>query len=267
MPVFERVADQVKGVTGFTEFFPYIFDHSDNSILMYHSVGEAEQWGNVSTERFRSDLAYVAEHFEVVDLPDVISTANSTKKVAITFDDGFRNFYSNALPVIEDLNVPATVFVTLGFVAGNETPRIRDSLQARGQDVALTEAHLLELRDHPLVTIGNHTRTHPNLSELSERECYDEIAGAKSELEDLVGATIDRFSYPYGRFNPTVKSVVDETHELAVTTMHGHVTAKSDRTCLPRVAGHLDERLFRLQMTDVSGTVMDVLRRHGLQSA
>ena len=81
---------------GFSRWLP----NASNAILTYHSVGDPGKYGNVSPERLRRDLRYLIEAFEVVDLPDVLRAPTSgSKRVAVTFDDGYENFYTYALPL------------------------------------------------------------------------------------------------------------------------------------------------------------------------
>jgi len=214
-----------------------------DSILMYHSVGNESEYGNVSTDRLRRDLAFLTEQFEVATLKD-LTCDERAGRVALTFDDGFLNFYTDALPIIEEYGVPATVFVVTNAIDNQET-----ELNA---DETMSHSELAELVDHDLVTIGNHTRTHPVLTEVDEEATLrEEIIDAKEELRDRLGIAAEMFCYPGGHHNQRVTDIVRESHELAVATENN--STFSDRYRLPRIVAHLSEVHVRWELSPFGG--------------
>ena len=92
------------------------------------------------------------------------------------------------------------------------------------------------LAHHPLVRIGSHTRHHVSLPDCDPRRQRAEIEGAHRELEDLLGRRIDRFAYPYGRYDRCAREIVEALKiDLACTTVAGLATACSPRSELPRL--------------------------------
>jgi peptidoglycan/xylan/chitin deacetylase (PgdA/CDA1 family) len=223
------------------EFSELVPDES-NAVLMYHSVGEPEQYGNVSPSRFRKTLTYLEETYEIVDLPEVLS-GGSRKKVALTFDDGWENFYRHALPVLREFDVPATVFLVSEYI---------DS------DPMLSISQIEELIQEPLVTIGNHTRTHPYLSRIGNHKALeDQILGAKEDLEQRFDITVSRFSYPRGDLTRKSAKLVYESHDIGTTTMprvvsDRYLDEELGQALVPRIPGHVNESRLQWELTDAS---------------
>lgn len=88
-------------------------------ILMYHRVIENPQLPGISPALFEAQLQYIQKRFNIVSLNELLSNISEKQKpyqLAITFDDGHRDFYTNAWPILRRLNIPATLFVTTGFI-------------------------------------------------------------------------------------------------------------------------------------------------------
>lgn len=235
-----------------------------NVIVEYHSVGAPGRYDNVSVSRFRRDIAYLNERYEIVDLATAVATEADEKRVALTFDDGYANFYTDAYPVIREFDVPATLFVNAGLVGGRH-PELLQRYRADPSDLTkvdnsrptvrpedmLTEAQLRELTVDERISIGNHTKHHADLSTIDDEETLrEEIIGGKEQLESMLGTTVDRFCYPYGRFSNESVSLVRTTHDLAVASKPGLIRPRTDRYALPRVSARTNEARFRCNLTD-----------------
>lgn len=158
-------------------------------ILTYHSIGYRAHEMNVTPEDFAEQMAWLAAHTPVIPLAEA---ANGGKGVAITFDDGYRDNLTHALPVLERHGFPATVFVVSGCL-GAALPRDPDP--ETGRILAPDEIQTLRQRG---IAIGGHTRTHPRLAALPPEAQAAEISGCKADLEAILGESIDAFAYPYG---------------------------------------------------------------------
>jgi peptidoglycan/xylan/chitin deacetylase (PgdA/CDA1 family) len=202
-----------------------------SAILMYHAVGEPGAFANVSVERFERDLAFLTERYRVAPLETLVDVATPPTEptVAITFDDGFASVYEHALPLLRAYDAPATVFALAGDPRPGEPTIDADRL--------LTDAQLRDLATDDLVTIGNHTVSHPDLSTVDSPDRLEtEIVGAKATLEDRLGIDVDLFSYPYGTLSPAALERVRASHRAAVTTHSRPLSAAPDRHRLPRIS-------------------------------
>tara|TARA_Y100000996_G_scaffold397470_1_gene364539 strand:+ start:256 stop:1215 length:960 start_codon:yes stop_codon:yes gene_type:complete len=96
-------------------------------ILLYHRVADVEsdpQQLCVSQENFHSQINYIKQHYEILklsDLKEILITKHIPKNgLIITFDDGYEDNFKNAKPILEEFNVPATFFITSGFIGENK---------------------------------------------------------------------------------------------------------------------------------------------------
>ncbi len=210
-------------------------------ILMYHSISSN------SSSQFRP-FAALAEHFEehisfiqergyrfwtvsgLLDAlkrdPEVAQTA-----VVITFDDGFEDFYSAALPILMRHGATATLYVVTGSVGGTSTWLLKSG---EGSRRMLDWRQLTEIRDLG-IEIGAHTFTHPQLDCIPASQAKEEITGSKHALEDKLGIAVRSFAYPYGFYNKPVRSLVDEAgYDSACAVRYAMSSAADDRFALSR---------------------------------
>ena len=145
-------------------------------------------------------------------------TANG---VALTFDDGCETDLITAAPLLEEFGFQATFYVTVGF------------LRKRG---FLSRPQLRELAETGL-EIGCHSMTHPYLTDLPDGALQNEIAGAKKELEDVVGRSVDHFSCPGGRWDERVVQAARQAGYASMATSQiGLNSSHTDPFALRRVA-------------------------------
>lgn len=199
-------------------------------ILMYHNVGFPPKEGRLSSlyvtpRMFRFQMWYLrAAGFRVVSLKDVLDFVNGKDKeeklVALTFDDGFQDFYDNAFPVLQQYNYPSTVFV-VADMAGMEN--LWDYKETGIKKRLLGWDRIIEMKDKG-IAFGSHTKTHPFLSRLSEEEMTAEVEGSKRNLEKRLNLPVEFFCYPYGDYNAMVlDSVKKAGYSAALTTKRGFV--------------------------------------------
>ena len=249
----ERTTAAADGRLGVSRLVP---DTSD-AVIMYHSVGDPEKYGNVGIDRLRRDVEYFTDRYDVVDLPGVLDGDTGGKQIALTFDDAFGNFYRNALPILREHDVPATLFVTAGFVGGDDADRLMEChlLDDVDGDTMMSDGELCEVGRESNVTLGNHTMTHPDVSEIADDgERHREIIGAKRELERRFGVEIRRFCFPYGGVDRRSLDLVKEGHDVAVTARPGLVPGEVNGDgayLLPRLHGHQSDALLRWDATDL----------------
>jgi len=161
--------------------------------------------------------------------------------IAVTFDDGYLDNYTFAIPACVERGIPVTLFVAwepLGSTA------------FRGGLPMMTRQHVRELAALPGVTIGSHTLTHPKLPRLSPEAQRAELVGSRAVLEDWLGRRVDCFCYPFGHHDDgTVALTRAAGYKLAVTTKVGSLRA-SDPFRIPRVPVNLfSDPVFGATMT------------------
>lgn len=194
-------------------------------VLMYHNIwippkGVSLKSLYVTPRMFRFQMWYLkTSGFNVVSLYEILSFINgknSPKRlVAITFDDGYQDFYDNAFPVLKTYKFPSTVFLVSDLVG-------KESLwDSRGKERLLHWDSILEMKDAGVV-FGSHSKTHPFLSKLSWNELKDEIRDSKIMLEERLKNPVDFFCYPNGDYdNRVLETVAAAGYKGAVTTKRG----------------------------------------------
>jgi peptidoglycan/xylan/chitin deacetylase (PgdA/CDA1 family) len=170
-----------------------------NSVLVYHSISSPVEPlpGDIDIcpENFASQLAWLARRRSVVPLIDTLSSSNGRSRVALTFDDGFRDNLTVAAPMLEKYSMPATVFVTPGFI-GNESYLSREELR--------------ELSRHPLITIGAHGLWHRHFTHLPFDEARRELVEARRALEEITDQKVDLMAWPYGECDARLEQLAAE---------------------------------------------------------
>jgi peptidoglycan/xylan/chitin deacetylase (PgdA/CDA1 family) len=201
-------------------------------ILTYHSLDSTASVVSVPPQTFQVQMEWLARAgMPVVSLADIRETPGA---VALAFDDGFRNFFEHAFPVLQKYGFPATVFVISEFCGRrNDWPS-----QPRNTGVPIFELMRwseVEQVAQSGITIGCHTATHPRLSRLSEAEIENELSMSRASIEEHTGRVVDAFAYPYGDSTPAIRGAVGRHFRLACGTRLAFVSPNSDILDLPRI--------------------------------
>ena len=220
-------------------------------ILMYHRIADLD-WDRLSvdTQSFARQMDLLrAEGWRVVPLASALEESRADDprpRVALTFDDGYRDFYASAWPVLRERGFPAAVFVLPGLIEGRialERYRGRP-----GSHLPLDWAMLKEL-SRAGVAVGSHGLTHRGLPGLPEREAREEIEESARIIADKVGPRPSWFAYPRGRNTPAVREMVRAAgYRGAVTVAPGACRPPADPFALPRTEISRDDDLFAFRM-------------------
>lgn len=206
------------------------------AILTFHAIDAARTPLTLSEEELRRHLYWLASgKAQAVPLEWMPRIPAERDAVSITFDDGYADFAELAWPVFRHNDLPVTQFVVSARAGGSSdwgggTP-VRPLL---GWDA------LKKLVDKGLL-LGSHGRTHRDLTQCSDQELADEVAGSADEIEQHAGVRPKVFSYPFGKSDARVREAVAEHYELACGHRLGVVTPEEPLDDLPRI----DTALFR----------------------
>jgi peptidoglycan/xylan/chitin deacetylase (PgdA/CDA1 family) len=219
-------------------------------ILLYHSISSDPlpliRDYAVDAETFAAQLDLVVERgleaLTVTSYLDALA-ARDTKRleraVLITFDDGFADFASAALPALRERGLCSTLYVTTGLLPGGAEPPVDDQIAPR----MLDWSQLPSLRADD-VEIGGHSATHPHLDTVGAGRAEREISGCKRALEDALGAEVRTFAYPHGYSSPRVRRQVREAGYRGACGVKNAFSSETDSTLsLARLMLHADTSL------------------------
>lgn len=169
-------------------------------VLTYHTIGgqayeDTLNLNSISLKLFRKHIDLI-ENYKVVPLTPLDCSSESLK-IAVTFDDGYRDNLTIAAPILADRKIPFTLFATSKFIDK------RDSL-------FLNASELRELSTYPGVTVGSHGFSHIDLTKCSDSQLRSELTGSKQHLEDIIGMEVKSLSYPFGLVNKRVRDAALE---------------------------------------------------------
>jgi peptidoglycan/xylan/chitin deacetylase (PgdA/CDA1 family) len=203
-------------------------------VLMYHEIADAAATPStlaVSPEVFAGQLAYLHDAgFNTVTagaLSAVLADGAGNlpeRTVVLTFDDGYGDFYSNALPLLRKHGFTGTVFQTTDWV-GKE-----------GEAKRMLNWRELAEAEQSGIEIGAHSCTHPQLDQLQETQLREELYVSKSLLEDNLGLKVPGLAYPYGYSSAKVRRVARELgYEYAYAVNNAMATSGANKFILPRL--------------------------------
>lgn len=208
--------------------FPYSMK-GRASILMYHSISEEEDFFCVRSDTFRKQMQRLKRDREVITMQDLLVRMNKRTmkgtEVVVTFDDGYKDNYTCAFPVLKELRIPATIFITTGLIGKKDK---------KGKDM-LSEDEIREMHESGLIDIEPHSVSHPKLTKLQKVDAEKEVQDSKRYLEELLGKTCEFFAYPSGNYNEESVSILRKLHFRAgLTVVEGTMDLSADHFRLCR---------------------------------
>jgi peptidoglycan/xylan/chitin deacetylase (PgdA/CDA1 family) len=199
-------------------------------ILMYHYIRVVDQAADplgynlsITPDDFERQIAWLHDQGYAGVRMDTLARCMRgearcpPKPLALTFDDGYEDAFSAALPVLQRYGFTATFYIVNGFV---------------GHDGYMSWEQIVALRDAGM-EIGAHTIDHLDLRTLDPAEAARQIAQSKADLERDLGISITSFCYPGGFYDPAIEEMVRAAGYLSATTTRWDFDY-SDMMALPR---------------------------------
>ena len=219
------------------------------SILMYHSIADnSNDPYTVSVDAFREQISWLFEHgFDVVSLSFLLRSIQTRnfrilrKKVVITFDDGYRDFVTNALPILLDHGAPATVFLVTDMLGGTS------SWNESGTHVRLLSEDEVRYIKAQGISLGSHTATHAKLTLLDHEDLQRQLRDSHARLSRL-GESFYAFSYPWGQWSSQIVDAVKASgYECALAVGEQMRLTAVNTYLFPRITMRRDMDLNRFQ--------------------
>ena len=209
-------------------------------ILMYHQIAQPPETTSrlaVSPDAFAAQLAHLdGEGFKTVTAAELAAVLAGgagplpDRAVVLTFDDGYEDFHSRAMPLLDRYGFTATLFVTTGWVQ-NAGPlpagRRPGRMLSWGQIAEAAQAG---------IEVAAHSRLHPQLDQLPGRLLREELYSSKAQLEDKLGSPAAGLAYPFGYSSSRVRQVArDLGHDYACAVSNVIMSPRPDLLALPRL--------------------------------
>ncbi|MBI1722738.1 MAG: polysaccharide deacetylase family protein [Gemmatimonadetes bacterium] len=216
------------------------------AILTYHSIDSSGSVISVDAKRWRAHSRWLESGaVRVLGLEELVRGDSMGDALALTFDDGFANFADEAWPPLRDRGLPVTVFVVSDHAggtnawAGKSAPGI--------PTLGLLDWDAIGRLAEEGVTIGAHTRTHPDLRTLDPSALADELEGAAERIAARTGRRPGAFAYPYGATDARVTAAAGHAYRVACTTEFRALRQGEDPSALPRLDAHYFRAPGRLE--------------------
>lgn len=239
-------------------------------ILTYHSLDDSGSAVSVPPETLRQHLERLhAAGYTALPLSDALARLTQStpgrqriptreRIVALTFDDGYAAVHQHALPLLASYGWCATVFPISDYVGGSN--------RWLGQPTSIPSARLLSWTELAELAgagweIGAHSRTHPDLTLLTDNALADEVLSAKEALEDRLGRVVQVFAYPYGRHDRRVQACVRAAYMAACTTVMDVASTAGDPYALARLdMWYFSRSAYRLLASPLMGPYVALCR-------
>ena len=229
-------------------------------VLMYHSIsdnlfGKSHPYYQINTapEVFSRQMRWLRNNgYRTLDTNELMCGLQNgqdlSKTVVITFDDGYRDFLTDAMDVMKQCSFSATIYLA--------TDRVQHkSLRIEGAEY-LTWSDVRELHQHG-IRFGSHTVTHPDMRSLGPEQIEYELCCSKETMEDNLGVAVNSFAYPFAFpeqdriFTNYLEDVLTNCgFENGVSTILGRASLSSNKFFLPRIPVNSwdDEQFFHAKL-------------------
>jgi len=226
-------------------------------ILTYHQIDECPIKGTPYRGLVVSQKLF-SEHMQLIrffgykgvsmsELLPYLQGEKNGKVIGITFDDGYKNNFTKALPILKKHNFSATCYIVTNYIGKTNEWDLEKKIK---QTQLMTEEEIRSWCAQGF-EVGSHTMSHPYLTTLSDTKASAEIKYSRMKLEEIVEMPINHFCYPYGNFSERDTWLVKEAnYKTATTTVRGRIhfgdhLHSLNRISITRTTHHL---LFLLKL-------------------
>ena len=244
-------------------------------ILCYHGVTErlkrhpADRSGlHIRSARFEAQLNYLRRHYQVISLAEFIEARKSNRSlpdrsVVLTFDDGYRNFLTSALPRLIARDMPVSVFLITDRIRSESQSHVNEWSEA-DDETFLSWQEIKELQQHG-IEFGSHTCSHRKLSEIAAPEAERELRVSHETIAAHLSRATMPLAFPYGAYSEAVIALTRELpYTCALTTEAGTNAPRTDLFLLRRnlIGDDDDEALFAARVSGLTALLQKATKRH-----
>ncbi|MBX7231102.1 MAG: polysaccharide deacetylase family protein [Bdellovibrionales bacterium] len=184
------------------------------------------------------------------------------KPILITFDDGYQDTLTNALPLLEQFGFQATLFLLADQkIANNQWDLQNDPHETPSP--LLNAAERKKISSHSLIEIASHGLDHKHLGLLNKESILHQLEQSKKDLEKELNVSINCFAFPYGDRPTEASTLAAQSYEFAVNTDEGGFHFADDRHSLFRVNIFPEDGFFALWKKTSPWYRQRFFRKHG----
>lgn len=232
------------------KIFRLFSEKTGPAVLMYHSVSDSKEKFAVHPDVFEKEIAHLKnKSYKFITLKELSGMLSgeiemNTKSILLTFDDGYGDFMTNALPILRKNNLPAVVFI--------HTNRSSDNFS---NNLPLMDWNDINIFNGSNIEIGNHSHSHSNMKKLSLEELNTDIRLSEETFRKELGFVPKTFAFPGGKYSREVIEVLRTGgYDLAFTIDAGVVMRGDNPLKIKRMGVGNDTSMleFKIMLTGVS---------------
>jgi len=237
-------------------------------ILCYHRVVEKDESDNIKIngmytdiESFDREMKLLKRYYQPVSEKNIMDALDGNTElpdyaVWVTLDDGYRDNYANAWPILKKYGIPVTIFLTTGFINREAVPYFEN----KSADELFLDWEEIKRMCEENVSIGAHTMTHPILTTLPDKEIEKEIRGSRDEIERKINKKVISFAYPNGKkgdYDQRCADIAEKSGlKIAVTLENGINAVVSDsRMVLRRICISSNDSIGYIRFKFIRNTI------------
>ena len=194
-------------------------------ILMYHSIasmpkGTVMRSLHVPPKLFKLQMWLIKilgfKGLSMGDLQPYLTGKKQGKVVGITFDDGFKNNLTHALPILQKFGFTATNYIISQNIGGTNHWDLDKGIPKN----PLMDENEIKQWINGGMEIGSHTQNHVHLADIDNKNATKEITQSKLDLEKKFNCVINHFCYPYGSYNDEIVNITKDVGYHTATTVN-----------------------------------------------
>jgi len=235
MPDYKNIKQHAKQFIKNLIFAKHSYLENGCLVLLYPTINNSNVDSNefhIDKKKFEKHVSYLKKNYKVISLLELISILKEkrplNKHIVITSEDEIKNFSLNALPILENYKISATLFVSSDYFKISNNNDIE----------TISFEDFEQLIKSPFIEIGAHMNNHCASSNKSINDHKLEIFESKRTLEEVLKIPIQSFSYPYKNkielCFQTINNVKEEGFSSGITHFQGIVYHETDPFCIPR---------------------------------
>lgn len=232
---------------------------SDSAVvLLYHHVSASTPAStSVSPETFRTHMTYLAEHYTVMPLPDIIDALKNKQSlpanaIAVTFDDGYNDILDNGHPIMQNLGLPYTIFIN------------PQEIGVQGSQLTWDEVKRMHQEG---VDFANHTLDHLHMLDKKPDESqqqwlnrvWQNVEQAEAQITEHTGESLKYLAYPFGEYNEVLATQLKKHGYIGFGQHSGGIGVTSDFTALPRFPAAGNYANMQSLKTKIASLAMPVI--------